>query len=41
VKGLSVSTDVPLKLAMQTTNNGRNLQLPVDMSGFNASITWQ
>jgi hypothetical protein len=41
LKGLNVSTDVPLKLAIATTNNGRNLQLPVDVSGFSASITWQ
>ena len=41
VKGLNVSTDTPLKLAIAVTNNQRNLQLPVDVDGFIASITWQ
>jgi hypothetical protein len=40
-KGLGVSTDRPLKLALSIKNNKRNLQLPMDIGGFNATVTWE
>jgi beta-galactosidase len=40
VTGLNLSSASPLLLALQIDNNGRNLQLPIDHDGFNATVHW-
>lgn len=40
--GLDLPNDEPVMLALQVTNNQRNLQIPVDdlAQGFNVRVTW-
>jgi hypothetical protein len=40
-KGLGVSTDNPVMSALRINNNARNLQIPVDTSGFNITVSWE
>ena len=38
--GLGVSNEQPIILALQVENNQRNLQIPIDKAGFNATVRW-
>jgi hypothetical protein len=40
-KGLGVSTDNPVMIALRINNNARNLQIPVGTSGFNITVSWE